>query len=98
MRTVEVRRRLFLTALAAVALLACAAPAAAVTAPQLASPAGGATLSYLPTFAWNGVTGADKYEFEIATDSGFNSPIRVDGRDSVFTKNTRATLKKSVPN
>ena len=40
----------------------------------------------------------DRYEFEIAGDSGFNAPVVGSGEDHFFTRNTRATLKKTVPN
>ncbi|HEY7196050.1 MAG TPA: hypothetical protein VH306_02570 [Gaiellaceae bacterium] len=72
--------------------------AGAVARPSALAPADGATVSSLPAFTWKAVSGVDHYQFEVATDSAFNSPIRVDGRDYVTTRNTRATLKKSVPN
>jgi hypothetical protein len=68
--------------------------------PSTTGPADGATFAALPTFAWDPVTGAEKYEFEIAADAGFNSPPLGTGTtgDAVFfTKNTRATIKKTIP-
>ena len=47
---------------------------------------------------WNPVRNADRYEFQIAADAGFNSPVLGRGDDHFFTRNTRATLKKTVPN
>ena len=47
----------------------------------------------LPIFAWNPAAGAEKYEFQVSADSGFSSLVA-----DFFTKNTRATLKKPVPN
>jgi hypothetical protein len=41
---------------------------------------------------------ADRYEFQIAADSGFNSRVLGRSDDHFFTRNTRATLKKTVPN
>lgn len=90
------------------AALAVAGPAHAVVAgaggsapplvPALASPADDAVLDALPTFAWQPAAGADRYEFEIAADPGFNSPVLGAGLDQFQTRNTRATLKKTVPN
>lgn len=75
-----------------------AGQAYALSRPTLAAPTSGATVSSLPAFAWAAAAGADRYQFEVATDAGFNSPIRVDGHDYLTTRNTRATLKKAVPN
>jgi protein-S-isoprenylcysteine O-methyltransferase Ste14 len=71
---------------------------AAIKAPTLSSPAAGAQVTLLPAFAWNRVAGAERYEFQIAADAGFNAPVLGPGLDRFFTKNTRATLKKTVPN
>jgi hypothetical protein len=43
------------------------------------------------------VRGAAQYEFQIAADSGMNAPVLGPGQDRFFTKSTRATLKKSLP-
>ena len=71
---------------------------AALKAPTPNSPAAGAQVALVPAFAWNPVAGADRYEFQIAADAGFNAPVLGTGQDRFFTKNTRATLKKTVPN
>ena len=89
-----------LTGLLALALLVVAAPAEAARlgTPKQLSPADGASVGTLPPFAWNPVRNADRYEFQIAADAGFNSPVLGRGDDHFFTRNTRATLKKTVPN
>jgi protein-S-isoprenylcysteine O-methyltransferase Ste14 len=83
------------------ALIGLALPAAAqarLRTPALVSPASGVVVTSLPTFAWNPVSGADRYEFQIAADAGFNGSVLGSGQDRFFTRNTRATLKKTVPN
>src|SRR6188508_1002630 len=42
--------------------------------------------------------GADSYQFQVAADQNFNSPVLGQGEGSFTTKNTRATLKKTLPN
>ena len=80
-------------------LLATAGPAhASLSAPAPTSPANGAVVESLPAFAWAKVADADHYEFQFAADSGFNSAVLGQGNDDFFTNNTRATLKKVVPN
>ena len=66
--------------------------------PVLLSPAPGAAVASLPAFSWRGVPKADRYEFQIAADAGFNGAVLGSGQDRFFTRNTRATLKKTVPN
>ncbi|HEV3477888.1 MAG TPA: hypothetical protein VG144_00405 [Gaiellaceae bacterium] len=86
-------------ALAATAALFVVAPAtAAVATPTPSSPAADASVQALPAFAWNGVPGAAKYEFALAADAGFNSPALGMGEGQFFTRNTRATVKKTLPN
>ncbi len=94
------RRNLrLLLAASAVAALAFAAPAhGALTAPVLLDPGNGASVETLPAFAWSPVPGADSYEFQVAADQNFNSPVLGRGEGSFSTKNTRATLKKTLPN
>ena len=91
--------RLFLAALAA-ASFAVAAPAAhgALTSPVLLGPASGVSVPTLPAFSWSPVPGAESYEFQVAADQGFNSPVLGRGEGSFATRNTRATLKKTLPN
>jgi hypothetical protein len=84
-------------------VLSAATPAAAVPnsplpTPSLLSPASGAVTDAVPPFAWTPVTAADHYEFEIAADAGFNSPVLGSGSDDFTTQNTRATLLKTIPN
>ncbi len=85
---------------ASAVLLAAAAPtpAATLAAPNPLSPASGATVQALPTFSWSAVAGAARYEFQFAADVGFNAPVFGRGEDQFFTRNTRATLKKTAPN
>jgi hypothetical protein len=72
--------------------------AARIASPKPLTPAAGAAVDSLPPFAWAPVANADRYEFEIAGDAGFNSPVIGLGEDHFFTRNTRATLKKTIPN
>jgi hypothetical protein len=67
-------------------------------APVPNGPASGAVVDRVPAFAWGAVAGAEEYEFEIAADSGFNSPVLGAGKDDFRTKNLRATLRETVPN
>src|SRR5262245_18334085 len=91
-------RRLLAAAFAAVASLTAGPARAAVGQPTQTAPAGGAVVEFAPSFAWTPVAGADKYEFQISADAGMNSPVLGQGKDDFFTKNTRATLLKTVPN
>jgi hypothetical protein len=89
--------------LAAAIALATAAPAHAVDntplpAPAAISPAAGAVVDAVPAFAWSPVSVADHYEFQIAADAGFNSPVLGRGSDDFTTQNTRGTLLKTIPN
>jgi hypothetical protein len=83
-----------------IGLLVVAAPAnaARLATPKQVAPADGAAVAEVPPFSWNPVRNADRYEFQIAADAGFNSPVLGRGDDHFFTRNTRATLKKTVPN
>jgi hypothetical protein len=92
--------RVVIGALAAsTAAVVLAGPAnAAVGTTTLVSPAPDATVQALPTFSWTGVTGAEKYEFAMAADAGFNSPVLGTGEGQFFTRNSRATVKKTLPN
>jgi hypothetical protein len=92
--------RIRLSALLALVALLLAAPAegARLAAPKPIAPADGAAVGEIPPFSWSSVRKADRYEFQIAADAGFNSPVLGRGDDHFFTRNTRATLKKTVPN
>jgi hypothetical protein len=89
----DTKLRVFLAALA-VALVTIAPAASAPSAPNLIGPPAGATVSFLPVFSWNPVSGADKYNFVLAADFAFNSPVY----QVLGTKNTRATPDTTVPN
>jgi hypothetical protein len=85
-------------ALAGAALFLTAPAQAALPTPVLGDPGAGASLEALPAFAWNPVPGAETYEFQVAADQNFNSPVLGRGEGSFITRNTRATLKKTLPN
>jgi hypothetical protein len=91
-------RALFALPFAAMAL---AAPhpswGAGVATPKPVTPAPGAVSESLPVFGWDKVATADRYEFQVAADNGFNSPVAGSGEDHFVTKNTRATLKRTIP-
>jgi hypothetical protein len=91
-------RKLLAAAFAAIALLTAGPARGAVTRPTPTAPAAGAVVQFLPSFAWTPVAGADKYEFQISADAGMNSPVLGTGKDDFFTRNTRATLKQTIPN
>ena len=94
------RRNLrLLLAASAVAALAFAAPAhGALTAPGPSRSRQRRFGRDPPAFAWSPVPGADLYEFQVAADQNFNSPVLGRGEGSFSTTNTRATLKKTLPN
>ena len=84
---------------AALFALVLAAPAhAGLATPTPVAPSNGLSVDALPAFSWAAVKGADRYEFQIAADSGMNSPVLGRGEDQFTTRNTRATLKKTIPN
>jgi large repetitive protein len=88
--------RLFAYALAAGLALALASlgPAAVgPAAPVLLGPGDGTSVDTPPPFAWQPVAGAEKYEFELSADAGFNSDVAY-----VTTRNTRAALRTVIPN
>src|SRR4051812_17555598 len=89
--------------LAAAIALATATSAQAVdnaplSVPAALAPTAGVTTDAVPAFAWSPVSAADHYEFQIAADAGFNSPVLGRGSDDFTTQNTRATLLKTIPN
>jgi len=69
---------------------------AAIARPHLLKPTVSAVWM-LPTFAWSAVKRADHYEFQLAADSQFNSPV-LGGAGDFTTRNTRATVRKAPPN
>ena len=90
--------KLLVAALGMVALVAAAPAQAALTAPTPLEPGAGATVEALPAFAWGAVAGAATYEFQLAADQNFNAPVLGRGEGQFSTRDTRATVKKTVPN
>jgi hypothetical protein len=83
-----------LVATLAVALVTVTPALSAPDTPNLVGPDDAQTVSFLPVFSWDPVAGADKYNFVLAADDSFNSPVyQLNG-----TKNTRATPYNTVPN
>ncbi len=78
---------------AASLFVASASGTASLGAPAPIAPRGGTVAEELPSFAWRAASGADHYEFELAADPGFRSPVF-----TVSTWNTRAAMTKMVPN
>ena len=72
---------------------------AALRAPQPQAPASSASVQALPTFSWRPVRGAAQYEFQLAADTRFRSIVlgTGPGKGSQRTRNTAATLEKTVP-
>ena len=91
-------RKLLAATFAAIAFLTAGPARAALSPPSATAPAAGATLVFLPSFAWTPVKNADHYEFQISADPGMGSPVLGGGKDDFFTNNTRATLIQTVPN
>jgi hypothetical protein len=91
-------RRLLAAAFAAISFLTAGPARGAIARPVQTAPNAGALSQFLPVFAWSPVARADRYEFQVSADSGMNSPVLGHGYDDFFTKNTRATLIKTVPN
>jgi hypothetical protein len=85
------------TIAAVVALLIAGGASGALKSPVPIGPNDDAVVGSMPAFAWSPVAGAQEYEFQIAADPGFNSPVVGRGKDHVRTKNTRATLTATAP-
>ena len=88
------RLRIVFATLAVALITVTPALSAGPDAPNLLGPNDGDSVAFLPIFSWDPVAGADKYNFVLAADAAFNSPVyQLNG-----TKNTRATPDKTVPN
>jgi hypothetical protein len=85
-------------AFSAAALLVAAPANGALPTPALLDPGAGASVEALPAFAWAPVAGAETYDFQLSADRNFNSPVLGRGEGSFSTRNTRATVKKTLPN
>ena len=90
-------RALFALPFAALALAAAHPSFAALATPKPLTPAPAAVSESLPVFGWSKVANADRYEFQVAADNGFNSPVIGSGEDHFVTRNTRATVKRTIP-
>src|SRR5919205_1067822 len=88
----------FVTALVVAAAPAQAVPNTPLPTPEQLAPANGAVVESVPAFAWAPAANVDHYEFQLAADAGFNSPVLGRGSDSFSTSNTRATVLKTFPN
>ena len=94
----QMRSPLALFFAAAALVMATSAHAAKLPMPKPLMPAPGAASQTIPVFGWAPVANADHYEFQVAADSGFNSPVIGSNEDHFVTRNTRATLKRTIPN
>jgi hypothetical protein len=90
-------RALFAFPFAVMAFVAAHPSYGALATPKPVTPTPGAVSESLPVFGWNKVANADRYEFQVAADNGFNSPVTGAGEDHFVTRNTRATLKRTIP-
>ncbi len=88
-----------ITVVAAVGLTLAGGAQAALPAPRLEAPAASSSVEALPTFQWRAVKGATQYEFQLSADRKFASIVQGKGRGrgSQRTRNTAATLEKTVP-
>jgi hypothetical protein len=92
-RIFRLRRSVLVGIAGFLALASIGAADAGLASPNATGPGPGATVSALPVFAWDPVAGADKYEFEIAANAGFDSSLAY-----ISTRNTRATLRDTIAN
>jgi hypothetical protein len=67
-----------------------------LAAPRQLSPAPGATVKAVPSFAWARVPGAIKYEFQLAADDDFRSSVLGQRRTSLFTANLFASIDRAL--
>jgi hypothetical protein len=83
----------------ATALPAAGANAATLKSPASQAPAANAAVQALPSFTWKPVKGAASYDFQLAGDRRFGSVVLGTGRGrgSFRTKNTAATIDKTLP-
>jgi hypothetical protein len=86
------KTRLLLATLA-VALVSVTSAGSAPPVPNPTAPSDGQEVPFLPAFAWDPVAGAARYQFQLAADPNFNSPLV-----NISTRNTRATPEKTLPN
>lgn len=72
-------------------------PRAALRPPALQSPADDLASGFVPTFSWAAVKGAAAYEFQLSADGAFRSIVLSQGAGAFQTKNTAATISKTLP-
>ena len=86
---------LWLAFLASQSALAGAATSR-VGAPRQLSPRDGARAQSVPSFSWQAVRGAAKYEFQLAADPAFKSIVGGTANGSFFTRNTFASVNEAL--
>jgi large repetitive protein len=92
------------TALAALAVagsgavgVSGAGAAETLPVPTLSAPFDGAVVNEPPVFSWEPAPGIDRYDFQLAVDADFTTPVT--GVTTPFrTRNIRATIKKTLAN
>lgn len=92
-------RRLVTLVVLALLVPTASAHAATLRAPALQTPGASATAQALSAFTWSAVKGATQYDFQLAADSRFGSIVLGSGfgRGSFRTRNTAATIDKTIP-
>jgi hypothetical protein len=65
-------------------------------APRPLSPANGASVQAVPSFSWQPVRRAVRYEFQLAADPAFESVVNGDHNGSFFTRNTSASFDEAL--
>jgi hypothetical protein len=65
-------------------------------APRPLGPANGASVQSVPSFSWQPVRGAAKYEFQLSADAQFKSVVNGDRNGSFFTKNSSASVLQTL--
>jgi hypothetical protein len=66
-------------------------------APALQAPRDDDSVDSVPAFSWAPVRGAATYEFQLSADGAFRSIVLGQGNGSFHTKNTAATINKTLP-
>jgi hypothetical protein len=93
----QIRTPLALFFAAAALVTATSAHAARLAVPKPLMPWADAASETIPVFGRARVANVDRYEFQVAADSGFNLPVIGGGEDHFVTRNTRAIKTGYVP-